>query len=459
MPALSERKLEIVRTLVETAGDKVVEGLSVALASADGAAGLACVRGLVEAETRDRRLRNAVLAPLAPMCVADDRASDRLMFPSRVPVLLWRGLKAEAHAEVATAAQGLAAFRPGISSTEPFDRLTACAAQGVRARQGPDFCQAAELCEEARPGGAESLAACLDLAPVVRRVLPRLSDWTVHPSADAGVGSRLAYKDAVAIAPDGGPRFFRMLGAQMEHDWMVLRIISAVMERPAERFLAESELGVFGQQMLGEIEAAVKALGKIDLDGGVPAALAAARLVDRITGQAHELETYIELSRDRGWGQLLVKHRKALATVVEGSLRECEKYFAQALPTGRAKLQRIRRSIPQLNLPPDPRPVRRCLMLLTFVHEARHAAGHGGFAAARNKLLEILAEQLDSYVEELLDLVKTGEAENLDHAAAFFEVAAEASRLIRDDKAAELLQRRVASAFAIATSAAAATGT
>src|ERR1700759_4635777 len=103
MAALSEHKLDIVPTLVETAPDKVVDGLQAALASASGESALASVRRIVEGETRDRQLRNIVLGPIAPLCVGDGREADRLVFPARVLPLMWRGLKAQAPSVVRNA--------------------------------------------------------------------------------------------------------------------------------------------------------------------------------------------------------------------------------------------------------------------------------------------------------------------------------------------------------------------
>ncbi|MDB5447113.1 MAG: hypothetical protein JWQ97_2430 [Phenylobacterium sp.] len=450
MAALSERKLEIVRTLVETAPDKVVDGLHQALASASGDTALASVRRMVELEARDRQLRNVVLLPIAPMCVGDGRDPERLVFPVQVMGLLWRGLKALAPAIVRNAELALYDYRPGVTSTEHFDRLVRIAAKGLRAGELREFRAVTEACDEARPDGGQTLLACLDLAAVVRGVAHKLPEWTAQQTDDAMIGSRLAYKDAVAISPDAGARFFQMLASQLQHEWMILRIICAIMERPTERYLADSELGVFGERVLSEIEDALKKIVKIDLDGGPEAAIQAARLVDKVTTQANELETFVSLSREHGWGHALIKHRKALAGIVEGRFRECDKYFHQALPSGRAKLKRIRRSIPRLNVPPDATAVRRCETLLTFVSEVRFSSNYGGFASARSKLLEMLAEELDLYVEELLDLVKTGEAENQDHARAFLAIAAKFSGLVRDDKAADLVRRRAVSASASA---------
>jgi len=448
MAALSERKLEIVRTLVETAPDRVVLSLSQAMADASGDTALASVRKLVETEARDRQLRNTTLLPIAAMCVGDGRDALRLTFPARVLGLIWRGLKAQAPAIVHNAELALYDYRPGVTPTEHFDRLVKIAAKGIRAGEIREFRAVAELCDEARPGGCAAFLDCLDLSPVVRGVAHKLSDWSTQQNDEVMVGSRLAYKDASAIAPDAGPRFFQMLAALLQHDWMILRIISAIMEKPAEGYLAASELGVFGERVLSRIDQALKKISELDVDGGPAAAIQAARLVDDITAQANELESGVTLSREGGWGKTLLKHRKTLASVVESRFVEAEKLFEQALPSGRPKSKRARRSAPVLDHGPDETIVRRCETLLTFVSEVRQASNYGGFAAARTKLLETLGEYLDHYVEELLDRLKTGEAESEANARALLNVAAEFSRLVRDDKAADLVRRRTATACA-----------
>src|SRR5690606_22586364 len=127
-------------------------------------------------------------------------------------------------------------------------------------------------------------------------------------------------------------------------------------------------------------------IARIDVDGGAGAAKAAAQLVELITLQFTELETGIDLSREHGWGHRIVHQKKKLATVVEARLREADKYANLALPTGPAKLRRIRRSIPRLTLPPDERAVGRAITLLTFAREIRTSANYGGFAAARGRM-------------------------------------------------------------------------
>src|SRR6185369_5298160 len=104
MVALSERKMEIVRTLVAGAPDKIVTGLHQALADAGGDTPLASVRRLVETEVRERQLRNTILQPIVPMCVGDGKDPHGLHFPAYVVPLFWKGLKVLAPKEIEVAA-------------------------------------------------------------------------------------------------------------------------------------------------------------------------------------------------------------------------------------------------------------------------------------------------------------------------------------------------------------------
>src|SRR5450759_2864660 len=103
MAALSDRKIAIVRTLVESAPDKIVGGLQRALAETAGDTVLASVRQLVEAEAADRVLRNAVFQPVTPLFVGDGSDKHSLVFPARALAMVWRGLKAVAPEEMAAA--------------------------------------------------------------------------------------------------------------------------------------------------------------------------------------------------------------------------------------------------------------------------------------------------------------------------------------------------------------------
>jgi hypothetical protein len=455
MVALSDRKIAIVRTLVESAPDRIVGGLQRALAETGGDTVLASVRTLVEAEAGDRMLRNAVFQPVTPLFVGDGSDKHSLVFPARALAIVWRGLKAAAPQEMAAAAKASAALATALAAEQrppdpnkSYDALTKLAAQALRAGELRDFRAAAEICDQARPGGAEALAACLDIVHVVRRTLPRLTDWVAQPGEETGAAARLAYKDSVAITEDAGPRFFEMLACQLTPPWMVLRIISAIMDKPTERYLADSELGGFPERVMEEIDEALKAIGKLDIDGGPEAGRVAGRLVELITQQTFELESCIEVTRDHGWGLRIVGQKKALASVVEGRLKDAEKLATAALPIESSGFGRRRKSSPQLDTAPDPKVTARAVTLLTFAHEIRLCATYGGFSAMHAKVIEKLGGAIDQYVDDVLTDVRNGDVAEVAIASAYLQIAAAMAGLLRDDKAAELVRRRAAATCA-----------
>ena len=91
MSHIPEAKLQIVKGLVEQAPDKAVATLLMAL-NADGDLddGLSMVKAIVEAEANDRRIRNLILAPIAPLCGPRD-AFSHIRFPPRALSQIWRG--------------------------------------------------------------------------------------------------------------------------------------------------------------------------------------------------------------------------------------------------------------------------------------------------------------------------------------------------------------------------------
>ncbi|MFN3571949.1 MAG: hypothetical protein ACK4TR_00365 [Phenylobacterium sp.] len=442
MGVLPEQKLAVVRNLVEAAPDRVVGDLRAALAGAGGDSGLVDVRLLVETEARDRQLRNAVFLPIAPLCIGDGR-TERLTFPARALALVWKGLRDQATHEVARAAALYEEYQAEESSPEPFDVLARRAARGVREGNHPRFAAAAELVEQTRPDGARYFAECLEMTPKVRTAVGRLPDWIQRVTDEDAAIARIAYKDAVAIAEDAGPRFFEMLAAHLRHPWMVLRLISAVMDKPPESYLSGSELADFGQRVLDSIDAELGVVEAFDAQGGAAAVKAAGGAVEAVTAQIAEIEGNVELSRDGVWGAHVARQKKTLARVVEARLRETDKAVRTALPTAQVRVGRVTKDTPRLDAPPSDAAVQKARTLLAFAQEIRGAANYGGFAAARAKTMEAVEEFLDTYVEEALDYLRVGDAADPDAARALVRAAADLIAVVRDRQAAELVRRRL----------------
>ena len=445
MPALAARKIAIVGHLVESSPDRVLSSLSRALAETVDDSALGDVRKLVEAEVAERQFRNAVMEPLAPMFAGGGNDPRKLTFPLAAFALIWRGLRSVAGVELDETRQMADADPPHPGVSARYDRLVETAASGLRARANPDFAAAAELCDQARPDGAKELLACMDIAAVVRRATVRLPMWIAHPGSDSKLPARLAYNDAVAVSESAGLSYFQMIAAQLDQRWMVLRIISAVMEKPTERYLVDSGLAGFAEVVLDEVDQALTGVGAIDPEAGPEAGYAAALRAELAVRQIVELETNVALNRDRGWGRRVRRQRLGLASAVEARLREADVAVIAALPMHEIKQYGVRRTAPRLSSMPDVACVRRAETLLTFSAGLRSAVNYGGFSAARGALVEKLSAVLELYVDETVQQIRLDQTHESDEticAEAFLEVAARFSDLVVGEKAGELVRRR-----------------
>ena len=451
MAGLPDAKIDIVRTLVAGAPDKVVSGLRNALAAADGDTALAGVRRVVEAEVAERTLRNKALQPIAPLFVDRCGDPDRLAFPPRALSMLWRGLRDVAAEDVASAALVMADFEPGVTSNEAFDRLTARLVEEIEARTQRDIIAALDIVEADQAGGAATLRSCLAMSPVVRRATEKLPEWISRTTQERAAAARLAYRDACRAGDDAGPRFFEMLGAQLAEPWTILRIVSAVMDHPTESYLSGSELAAFATRLMDSVDANLKLVAAFDLNGGAPTGEVAAATVEILTLQVTELENAIDLAREGGWGARIQKQKQSLAGVVEKRLRELPRLQAAALPSQRVRGARALVAEPELTSPPDQGHVERCRSLLSFAEGIRASANYGGFASTRAKVMEAAGEALDQYVEDVLARVRDGEAADREVAALRLQVAAEFAGLIHEPRAREIVRRRAASAFGAVT--------
>lgn len=444
MGQISDAKLQMVRGLIELAPDNAVRSLLVAL-GADRRldAGLARVRTLVEAEADDRRARNLVFAPIAPLC-APSGPFRGIIFPPRTLGLLWGALKQVAPGATGDAKDLADEWRASIDSAERFDALCARAAFGLRNGE-PAFAPAIAAADAG--AGRETLAACLDIAAVTRGALSQLPEWLGRMTGERIAKLRLAYGDAAAVSPDAGPRFFEMLAAQLNEPWLILRVISGVMDRPTETYVSGSELSGFGDRVLADIDRKLVEIDAFTPTSGRAGAHAAARAVHSATVEITEFEQSIGLLPDGPWGKRLAGQKRAMAAAIEARLRATDEAMAHALPLQTKRMgPRAARSVPRLSQDPDPAQVETAAALLTFMSAVRSSAAAGGFAVARTKAAEALEHRLDAYVEDLLEDVRAGDGHHASRARAFLDIAAEFCGLIRDEQAAQIVRRRAAAA-------------
>ena len=448
MASLTEAQLGSVKLLIQTAPDAAIRDLETTLAvGSERHETMRAIQQMVVVEAADRRGRNAVFAPLTPLIGPVQETLRPLKFPTRALNQLWRGLKQADPAAVRTVIAGPNDYNPDQDWTALLDALAREAAEGFKARSNPSFAAAAEACEAAMPQGAERFAAYLDLVPVARRGLSRMHEWLGRLNEQRAAAARLTFRDATTVAEDAGPRLMEILYAYLEEPWAVLRLVSAVMHRPGDSYVANSELATFGERLLDDIDERLATVCAFHTDGGPQMGALAGDAVRIAALEIAEFDDCIDLSRDGPWGSRLGRQRRALALAVEGRIRGVEADIAAALPLRSAGYRKGVRGHPRLTQDPDPRLVNRARAVLTLMHEVRGSADKLGFGALWNKEAEAVNLRLDGYVEDLLEKLRTPEeCDDLDRVRAFIDIAAEFMGLVCDDKTAQIVRRRVAAA-------------
>lgn len=442
MAAIAAHKLQIIQTLVETAPDAALRSLELALSSVGSQSALASVRGLVEDETANRYVRNTVLAPIVPLCAT--RAPGQIAFPSPVLPRLWRALKSEAPGRMEEAAARCNPWDLENGVPEVFDELCRLAAAGLRDPANAAFDGVRSLCDP------EQLALCLQLSALTRSCLPKLAEWVSRMSEERAAAARLTYRDACRISEDAGPLLLDILSAHLPDDWRIMRVISAVMDRPTDRYLASSEVAQFGERLLGQIDDAIALIETFSFAGGEKAGREAALAAQKAQLQMAEIQQSVEIAKDGPWGKRLARQKQAVAKACEHRMDQADKELEKALPTRPISMMAKKgaRGVAKLVDEPDPDLIQRAQSALIFVAELRACADKAGYGSSRAKVLEKLNTRLDPYIEDVLHVARTGEGGDSALAIKYLDVAAGFIAYTRDEKTAEIVRRRAAAAIA-----------
>jgi hypothetical protein len=443
MPGLTESRMSVIRTLIDAAPDSAIRSLDMAL-SADSSGGpMATIREMVAAEAEQRRTRSMTFGPLAKLCPAVPTMRHEC-FPPKVMRTLWTALKTEQPDAVAAAVGASLGWKTEAIDPVPFDHLVTAAAAGLRAG-GPAFSPSVAMLEAIAPGSAARFAAYLDLVPLARRSLDQLPEWLIRMTDERAAGIRLAFRDAVTVAPDAGPRFIEILLAQLDEPWHVLRVVSGLMDRPSDDFMAGSELAHIGERLLREVDMRLEALRNFDPQAGLPAGVAAAEDARVVVQCLIEFDQTLDIKREGLWGGKIAKQRRELSQIVELRLSKADDAVEKALPLKSVKIAaRLVKGVPKLQQEPDERAIAKAEGFLAFLDRTRASAAVGGFAALRHKMVEKLEDRLDQYAEDLIEELRNADSPYHERARQYLELCARFVGYVRDEKAAQIVRRRAA---------------
>lgn len=441
MAELSDADLEDLRGVARRASDEALDRLIAGLPGSTTAT--AFVKRLFARERAERGARRQTFAPLQP-------------FIEPGLGLVTPRLAGDAEHRLWSLARTL---HPELCA-----QLTDCWSEGVGGGAGAsaiadDLCRRlgralvlaphcdARIALDQPPGGTGALSLLLSLAPSIRAAIPKLGTWTHQLTAKSAAELRTAFGAAAKLGEEAGPLFIEAAAGHLDEPCHVLRLISLILDQPTADFLAGSALGPLTERLLLSVERGVGqvsafAPGAPDGDGssvGAAVMAAAATLL--------EFEQWVEVGRTSAWGVRLALLRRTLAVEVELHLNRTPKIMAEALPTRSARwTQRSALRTPKLGRDPDPQAVARASDHAAFLSAIRHSPSTSGFAALLAKQCADVDDQLDSYVEGLLDLLHRATPEDRPRLQAYLDVAAQLTERFGGEPAGRIVRRRAAAA-------------
>jgi len=441
MPGLTESQGKIVRSIVQTVPDAGLGQLTSVLSAQMGEHTMADVRDIVMMEMKDRKVRAIVFSPFLSLCTKNrpDRAQSR--FPFALPTLLWNALTDRAP-KLMMQARDMAS-RWESEDLLPYIFNQACdeAINGLQ-ENDPAFAPVIECLNKASPTGVRDLIGFLRMSALLRDALLELPLWVSRMNADDALSIRLAYRDAAAIAVDGPARLFEVIYTNLEAPWTILRIISAALDRPTDQFVANMDLGLFGELLLGQVEKLGETIGEVNLEKGASAGNAVATAAKTLISIATDFEDNLVLGKNGPWARRIARSKRDLTNGCEALLNEVEGLLPRALPTAAAsKNARASNRTPNIDLAPDPIAEARLEAILVFMAAVRSSASVSGIGVLRTRVLTEAQEFLEYYGKAAIALLTD------------FDVSSEAVReriqavakyvaLVHDEATAEQLRRR-----------------
>jgi hypothetical protein len=255
-------------------------------------------------------------------------------------------------------------------------------------------------------------------------------------------------RDGGEIAPDGGPRLLEILFAHLDEASLILRlVVQSSRAAGREGVLSESEMAVFVDRLIKEVEARVTRISAFKpgrataLESGLRADIA------WCGATLSELDRTMQLDPEGAWGRSALEARGRINRTLSGTLRSTDKALDKVMPTRRVQTAgRMTREAAALDLLAGPDAIETARVLLTLVGAIRRSAQVFGCEALRYQLVQATIDRIMVYVDLVLEIVNAGEAPDSRAALQLIETLAQFLLLVEAADAAKTVRRRAAAA-------------
>lgn len=447
MAELSVAHRAVLAQMLERVPDSVLKTLAIAVAQMPGDRARALSQMLAD-ETTDRKRRAVAFAPMLPMFRPRADGVTSTVFPSAVLPRLWKAASAK-DVELLSTLDDIRFREDDPKVVAVADRLCV-AASGVIRDQADIIWPPAGCDPAAREAGLAELAACFDLAVMARRALAALPHWTLRPTEQQSAELRLLVRDCAEIAPDGGPRILEILFSHLPEASLVLRlVVQSSRTAGKEGVLSESEMAVFVDRLIREVEARVDRIASFKPSAGVDPGPGLRADIAWCGATLAELDRTMQLDPEGAWGKAAREARSRIQRSLSATLKSTDKALDKVMPLRRVQTAgRMTREAASLDAPASPEAIETARMLLTVTGAIRTSAQVFGCEALRSQLVQSAVDRITKYVDLVLEAVRDGEAPDPRMAVKSIETLAEFLILIDAVDPAKTARRRAAAAMA-----------
>ncbi|MEQ7156186.1 hypothetical protein [Brevundimonas aurifodinae] len=448
MAELSVAQRAVLAQMVERLPDKTLKTLSLAVAQMPGARARALATMLAE-EGVDRKRRAVAFGPMLPLFQTRPDGVESLTFPPGVLPRLWKSASAT-EPSLLPLLDDIRLREDDPKVVAVADRFCVAAAGLIRDKPDVIWPSVAGL-EAAREARLLDLARCFDLAVLARRGLRALPHWIMRPTEDQLAELRLLIHDAGEVTPDGGPRMLEILFAHLGDASLVLRlVVHSSRAAGKEGVLSGSEMAVFVNRLIAEVEARVARIGAFKPGAGADPGQTIKTDIAWCAETLAELDMTLQLDPDGEWGKAARDARARINRGLSATLKSTDKALDKTMPTKRVQTAgRMTREAPDLDQIVAPEMVQNATALLTLIGAIRNAAQTFGIESQRSQLVQSIIDRVTTYVDQTIEAVNAGEAPDQASALARVETLAKFLLLIGATDPAKTVRRRAAAAGAL----------
>jgi hypothetical protein len=262
-------------------------------------------------------------------------------------------------------------------------------------------------------------------------------------------------RDAAEITPDGGPSTLEILFAHLTDAALVLRlVVHSSRSASKEGVLSGSEMAVFVNRLLAEVESRVARIGAFKATAGVDPGPQIKADIAWCAETLAELDMTLQLDPNGEWGMAARDARARINRSLSATLKSTDKTLDKVLPMKRVQTAgRMTREAPDLEQPVAPEAIQTASALLTLVGAIRTAAQIFGIESQRSQLVQSAIDRIRTFVDLTIEAVNSGEVQDQSRVLAHVETLAKFLTLIDATEPARTVRRRAAAAGSLARTA------